>query len=67
MDSETPVRVTVPLTEIQRIRDELARHREGNSRLRNLWRLVAGLYQRLEKEAREAKELAYDVSTRPTS
>jgi len=50
---ETPdPKVLVPLSEIQRIRDVLARlpERHTSNMVRNLFNQVAGLYQRLAKE-----------------
>ena len=41
--------VTLPMSEIQRIRDVLMRARDDSPRVRELFRQVASLYQRLEK------------------
>jgi len=41
--------VTLPLSEIQRLRDALMRARDDSPRVRELFRQVASLYQRLEK------------------
>jgi len=51
METSDP-KVLVPLSEIQRIRDALARlpERHTSSVVRNLFNQVAGLYQRLAKE-----------------
>lgn len=45
------VPVSVDLTEIQRIRDQLMRARDDSPRVRLLYLQVAGLYQRLSKSA----------------
>ena len=39
--------VPIKLSEVQRIRDQLAKIRHTNSLTRALWSQVAGLYQRL--------------------
>lgn len=51
--------VSIELSEIQRIRDALARVRDDSPRCRELFRQVAGLYQRLERELTE-KEPHHD-------
>jgi hypothetical protein len=43
--------VQLKLSEIQRIRDALMRLRDYSPMIRNLWSQVAGLYQRLGKDA----------------
>lgn len=44
------IEVTIPLSEIQRIRDGLAKLKVYHEQIRVLWRQVAALHQRLAKE-----------------
>ncbi len=53
-------KVTIELSEIQRIRDVLARARDDSPRCRELFRKVASLYQRLERDLTEQESLCHD-------
>lgn len=53
-------KVTIELSEIQRIRDVLARARDDSPRCRELFRQVASLYQRLERDLTEQESHCHD-------
>jgi hypothetical protein len=50
-DSDDDLLVSLKLGEIRRLRDALQRERDRSNLARGLWVQVAGLYQRLHKEA----------------
>lgn len=52
--------VTLPMSEIQRIRDVLMRARDDSPRVRELFRQVASLYQRLDRELTEQEAQQHD-------
>ena len=55
-DTRDNVMVEIPLGEIRRLRDELARHRNVNNILYHLWGQIAGLYQRLDSKVIETAQ-----------